>query len=84
MFISQVGYIAMRFAAPWRWLRFANRGGRTRHTTYDMVVRDRYRWFGTSRNLFDAGPVTRHQFTLNWALRDARSWAVHPEGGVRT
>ena len=51
---------------PWRWLRLLRIVPRPiRDAAYDLVARNRYRWFGTADTCLVPGPDTRHRFTLD-------------------
>lgn len=52
--------------APWRWLGLLRIIPRPlRDLTYDLVARNRYRWFGTQDVCLVPGPGTRDRFTLD-------------------
>jgi predicted DCC family thiol-disulfide oxidoreductase YuxK len=55
--------LVARLAAPWswlRWLRVVPWGVRDR--VYDVVVRNRYRWFGRRESCMVPGPELRARF----------------------
>jgi predicted DCC family thiol-disulfide oxidoreductase YuxK len=55
--------LVARLAAPWswlRWLRIVPLGVRDR--LYDVVVRNRYRWFGRKESCMVPGPELRARF----------------------
>lgn len=48
---------------PWSWLRFLRILPRImRDTIYDVVARNRYRWFGRKSQCFVPTPDMRHRF----------------------
>jgi predicted DCC family thiol-disulfide oxidoreductase YuxK len=51
---------------PWRWLRLLRLVPRPiRDAAYDLVARNRYRWFGSTTICLMPTPHTRHRFTLD-------------------
>ena len=55
--------VVAQLAAPWswlRWLRVVPSGVRNR--VYDVVVRNRYRWFGRKESCMVPGPELRARF----------------------
>ena len=58
--------LLMHLKAPWRWLGLLRIVPRPiRDAAYDLVARNRYRWFGTTETCLMPEPDTRHRFTLN-------------------
>ena len=58
--------LLMHLKVPWRWLRLLRIVPRPiRDVAYDMVARNRYRWFGTTETCLIPGQDTRHRFTLD-------------------
>lgn len=52
-----------RLRAPWRWLAcFAVLPRSLLDVVYDVVARNRYRWFGRKPQCFLPPPKTRHRF----------------------
>jgi predicted DCC family thiol-disulfide oxidoreductase YuxK len=50
--------------APWRWLRMLRIVPRpVRDGVYDLVARNRYRWFGTTETCLVLNPEQRERFT---------------------